>query len=64
MYAKGFVRVRLQYGSDGDMRRGDGCELEVKLPFTSKFVASYKNNEGDVHLMSADIEVDNDSFYK
>ena len=63
MEANGVVRVRLQYGSDGDMRRGDGYETIVKFPFTSTFVANYKNQEGDVHIESANVEVDNDSFF-
>ena len=64
MQADGVVNVRLQYGSDGDMRRGDGYETEVKFPFTSTFVANYKNQDGDVHIESANVEVDNDSFYQ
>ena len=64
MEANGVVRVRLQYGSDGDMRRGDGYETIVKFPFTSTFVANYKNQEGDVHIESANVEVDNDSFFE
>lgn len=64
MQADGMVRVRLQYGSDGDMRRGDGYETVVKFPFTSTFVANYKNQDGDVHIESANVEVDNDSFFE
>lgn len=62
--ADGIVRVRLQYGSDGDMRRGDGSEMEIQLPFSSEFVANYKNQEGDIHIESAEINVDNDSFFE
>lgn len=61
--ADGFVKVRLQYGSDGDMRRGDGYETKIFLPFTSTFVANYKNREGDIHIESAKVNVDNDSFF-
>ena len=64
MRADGVVRVRLQYGSDGDMRRGNGLETIVKFPFTSTFVANYKNQDGDVHIESASIEVDNNTFYE
>lgn len=64
MQADGVVNVRLQYGSDGDMRRGDGYETEIQLPFTSSFVASYKNQEGDIHIVSAEVEVNNDSFFE
>lgn len=64
MKADGFVSVRLQYGSDGDMRRGDGYETKIKLPFTSTFVANYKNQDGDIHIESAKVDVDNDSFFE
>lgn len=64
MKADGFVSVRLQYGSDGDMRRGDGFETKIKLPFTSTFVANYKNREGDIHIESAKVDVNNDSFFE
>ena len=64
MQADGVVNVRLQYGSDGDMRRGDGYETEIKLPFTSTFVANFKNGKGDIHIESAEVIVDNDSFFK
>ena len=63
MEADGVVNIRLQYGSNGDMRRGDGHEMEIQLPFTSEFVADYKNAQGDVHIVSASVNVDNDSFY-
>ena len=64
MQADGVVNVRLQYGSDGDMRRGDGDETEIKLPFTYTFVANFKNGKGDIHIESAEVIVDNDSFFK
>ncbi len=64
MKAVGFVNVRLQYGSDGDMRRGDGYETKIKLPFSSTFVANYKNHEGNIHIESAKVNVDNDSLFE
>ena len=62
--ADGIVSVRLQYGSDGDMQRGDGSEMVIQLPFTSEFVANYKNQEGAILIESAEINVDNDSFFE
>jgi len=64
MQASGSVLVRLQYGSDGDMRRGDGYETEESFPFTSEFVVDYKNHEGDIHIESADVDIDNSSFWE
>lgn len=64
MQADGFVNVRLQYGSNGDMRRGDGYEMTIKFPFTSTCVANYKNQQGDIHIESANVLVNNDTFYE
>lgn len=64
MQAEGTVLVRLQYGSDGDMRRDDGYETEDSFPFTSEFVVSYKNREGDIHIESAEVNIDNSSFWE
>lgn len=64
MQAEGFVLVRLQYGSDGDMRRDDGYETEESFPFTSEFVVNYKNQEGDIHIESAEVDIDNSSFWE
>ena len=64
MQAEGVVNVRLQYGSGGDMRRGNGYETKIKLPFTSKFIANYKNQMGDIHIESVKIDVNNDSFFE
>ena len=64
MEASGFVNARLQYGSDGDLRRDEGYEMRMEFPFTSSFVASYKNQEGDVHLYDVQMNIDNNSFYE
>lgn len=64
MEVAGNVNVRLQWGSDGDMRRGDGCETKMTLPFTSVLTASYKNHEGDVHIIDSEMKVDNDAFFE
>lgn len=60
----GFVNVRHQYGSDGDMRRGDGFEMKVRYPFSSNLTASYKNKEGNVHIVDKTIDIDTSSFYE
>lgn len=63
MEADGCVHVRLQYGSDGDLRRGDGHEMALDFPFTSTFTVSFRNKKGDVHLTDPRIEIDTTSFY-
>ena len=62
--ADGVVNVRLQYGSDGDMRRGDGYETQMDFPFTSEFIVNYKNQNGNIYIESAEIKVDNNSFFE
>ena len=60
----GNVQVRLQWGSDGDMRRGDGYEAQMTFPFSSTLIASYKNEQGDVHIVSRTIDINTDQFYQ
>ena len=60
----GNVQVRLQWGSDGDMRRGDGYETKMSFPFSSTLIASYKNKHGDVHIVSRTIDIKTDQFYQ
>ena len=62
--ADGVVNARLQYGSDGDIRRGDGYETQMDFPFTSEFVVNYKNQNGNIYIESAEIKVDNNSFFE
>lgn len=64
MDVKGRIQVRLQWGSNGDMRRGDGYETEMSFPFSSTLIASYKNPEGDVHIVSRTIVINTDQFYQ
>lgn len=64
MEVSGNVNVRLQWGSDGDMRRDDGYETKMSFPFTSVLTASYKNPEGDVHIIDSEMKVDNDAFFE
>lgn len=64
MQADGVVIVRLQYGSNGDLCRGDGFETEIKLPFISMFVANYKNQDGVIRIESAKVKVNNDLFFE
>lgn len=62
--ADGHVNVRLQYGSDGDVCRGDGWETEMSFPFTSETIVNYQNQKGDIHIEKATIEVDNNAFFE
>lgn len=62
---RGSVDVRLQYGSDGDMRRGDGYETNEKFPFTAELEVSYKNEYGDIRIANnGNYYIDTDSFYE
>jgi len=59
-YGTGAVSVSLQYGSDGDLDRGDGVESNDSFPFT--FTARLNPNGTILELQ--DFEVDTSSFYK
>ncbi len=56
----GSILCQLQYGSDGDVARGDGVEFSSNFPFTFSGLASTDLSEIDVDRDS--IEVDTDSF--
>lgn len=61
----GSVDVRLQFGSNGDMRRGIGWETNESFPFKSELDVSYKNTYGDVRILEdGDYKIDVDSFYE
>lgn len=62
---RGDVEVRLQYGSDGDVRRGDGYEMYENFPFTAELDVSYKNQYGDIRILEdGHYTFDVDSFYE
>ena len=46
------------------MRRGDGYETQMDFPFTSEFIVNYKNQNGNIYIESAEIKVDNNSFFE
>lgn len=58
----GSILCQLQYGSDGDVARGDGLEFSSNFPFTFSGSASTDLSEIDVDHHS--IDVDTDSFYE
>lgn len=64
MSASGSVHVRLQYGSNGDVKRDLGYVTHMDFPFTSTFTVSYKNQKGDVHLEDCNMNIVNDSFFE
>lgn len=61
----GNVLARLQYGSDGDQRRGDGMVTSMEFPFTAEFTCRLCE-EGivDYEVVEASISIDTDSFYE
>jgi hypothetical protein len=59
----GSVLCDLQYGSDGDCRRGDGLELSDSYPFTFSGEARTPNPR-EVTVERDDISVDTSSFYE
>lgn len=61
----GNVSARLQYGSDGDQRRGDGMISSMEFPFTAEFSCRLCE-EGivDYVVEQTSISIDTDSFYE
>ena len=61
----GNVLARLQYGSDGDQRRGDGMVASMEFPFTAEFTCRLCG-EGivDYEVVETSISIDTDSFYE
>jgi hypothetical protein len=59
----GNVICDLQYGSDGDCRRGDGLEFSDSFPFTFLGEARSANPE-EITVDRGNIMVDTNSFYE
>ena len=61
--ASGVVDVKLQYGSDGDMRRGDGMTMSESFPFTGDFYGKIIDKMTKFELETETFEVDTDSHW-
>jgi hypothetical protein len=59
--AEGYVDCELQYGSDGDVERGDGIRHDDSYPLTCKLVADITK---PLQFEVQDLHVDNSSFYE
>jgi hypothetical protein len=59
----GFVDCVLQYGSDGDVRRGDGVRTSASYPLTCRLQASTESPD-ELVIEAGSLEVDNSSFYE
>ena len=59
----GSVLCDLQYGSDGDCRRGDGAEFSDSYPFKLSGEAQTANPR-NVTVVRSDVSVDTSSFYE
>lgn len=61
--AEGYVGVKLQYGSDGDLRRGDGMTMDESFPFTGNFYGLIKDKMETFDLDTETFEVDTDCHW-
>ena len=59
--AEGYVDCELQYGSDGDVERGDGIRHDSSYPLTCNLVADVTT---PLTFEVKDLHVDNSSFYE
>lgn len=58
----GLVYVELQYGSNSDLRKGEGAVMDDCYPYTAT-LCSKVSNPDEIILSSVDVEVDNSSFF-
>lgn len=61
--AEGYVQCELQWGSDGDQRRGDGAILSTSFPFTCLLQSSVFDPY-DVETDGSRFKVDNSSWHE
>lgn len=61
---QGIVKVKLQYGSDGDGRRGDGLYQYESFTFDFELYLSYNSQMKLIINDNASIEIDTYSFYE
>jgi hypothetical protein len=59
--AEGFLDCELQYGSDGDVSRGDGIRHDDSYPLSCQLVADITE---PLKLEVRNLHVDNSSFYE
>ena len=61
--SEGSVTCELQWGSDGDMRRGDGAVLTESFPFTCS-LRSFVDNPSEVQIDEGNFQVDTSSWWE
>lgn len=61
----GIVKVRLQYGSNYDIRNDDGYVTDMSFPFNSSFTCTLTEEGIENYVIEQDsIDVDTNSFYE
>lgn len=60
---EGYVECSLQYGSSGDLSRGDGAEIKDSFPLSFTMKTSL-HNPGDVEFFNEGLTIDNSSWYE
>ncbi len=58
----GYVEVELQWGSGGDMSRGDGATMDETFPLTCEFTSSVRTPD-EFELSPDSLQVDNSSWF-
>lgn len=62
---QGIVKVRLQYGSNYDIRNDDGYVTDMSFPFNSSFTCTLTEEDIENYIIEQDsIDVDTSSFYE
>lgn len=58
----GYIEVELQWGSGGDLRRGEGATMDDSFPLTCEFTSSVETPD-KFELTPDSLKVDNDSWF-
>lgn len=61
---EGTIHVRLQYGSDGDMKRDDGFEIYKSFPFSTSVTSTFENGRMLYETELNELDIDTDSYWE
>lgn len=61
---EGTIHVRLQYGSDGDMKRDDGFDIYKSFPFSTSVTTTFENGKMVYETELNELDIDTDSYWE
>lgn len=61
---EGTIHVRLQYGSDGDMKRDNGFEIYKSFPFSTSVTSTFENGKMVYDTELNELDINTDSYWE